>query len=61
MTSRKRDPVPMNSFEVWTPVDDEIALRWRAEGRSWRDIADELGRSIHAVRARVLKLESRQR
>jgi DNA-binding Lrp family transcriptional regulator len=51
----------MDFHHAWTPEEDAIALRMRAENCSYRAISDELGRSTYAVRARLRKLESRRK
>ncbi len=33
----------------------------QADHRHWGEIAEELGRSVHAVKARLRKLEARQK
>lgn len=45
----------------WDPEQDAIALQMRADGRSFREIADELGRSANSVRTRLRKLDTRRR
>jgi hypothetical protein len=46
---------------AWTSEDDADALRMRADRRPWREVAEELGRSVYAVKARLRKLETRRK
>ena len=51
----------MEFHHTWGPEEDAIALRMRTEGRSFREIADELGCSASSVRTRLRKLGARRR
>lgn len=42
----------------WTARDDEILLRMRAEGYSRRQIGDALGRTMVAIKNRILKINA---
>src|SRR6266566_5742983 len=53
VSPNSRHPVAVGFHEVWTSEDDAEAIRMRASGRPWREIAEELGRSVNAVKARL--------
>ncbi len=61
VSPNSRRPVAVGLHEAWTSEDDAATLRMRADHRPWREIAEELGRSVHAVKARRHKLEARRK
>ena len=60
-SSNSRRRVAVGLHQAWSSEDDADALRMRADHRPWGEIAEELGRSVHAVKARLRKLEARQK
>lgn len=55
----KRGKRPGRRFKKWTPAETKKAERLQAEGRSYDEIAEELGRSYDAVRVRLLRQDGK--
>ena len=51
------DDLAVNKYKEWTERDIEILQKMREEGKTCREIAQKLGRTVYSVRWRLQKLK----
>lgn len=45
-----------NHYQLWTPEEDTILIKLKKQNKSYKEIAETLGRSISSVNMRLVKL-----